>query len=57
MNQEEYNIQRIDLIDVIQGLKQLPDHYADLIIIDPPYNIKKDFGNNKDNLALQDYVR
>ena len=38
-------------------MKQLPDHYADLIIIDPPYNIKKDFGNNKDNLVLQDYVR
>ena len=47
--------QEIKLIDVIQGLKQLPDNYADLVIIDPPYNIKKDFGNNKDNLTLSAY--
>ena len=28
----------------------------DLILTDPPYNLKKDFGNNSDNLALNDFV-
>lgn len=31
-----------DLLDV---LPLLPDSFADLIIIDPPYNLTKDFGN------------
>lgn len=30
-----------DLFDV---LPLLPDHFADLIVIDPPYNLDKDFG-------------
>lgn len=49
--------QQVHLIDVIDGLKQIPDRSVDLIIIDPPYNIKKDFGNNKDNLELRSYVK
>ncbi|MDR1721193.1 MAG: site-specific DNA-methyltransferase [Endomicrobium sp.] len=28
----------------------------DIIITDPPYNIGKDFGNNKDKLSLRDYL-
>ena len=29
----------------------------DIVIADPPYNIGKDFGNNKDSLLLGDYVQ
>jgi len=43
-------------IDVIEGLTNIDDEIADIIIIDPPYNIGKDFGENKDNLSLNDYV-
>ena len=28
----------------------------DLILTDPPYNLKKDFGNNSDNLTLPDFI-
>ena len=48
---------QIHLMDCLVGLQQLPDNSADLIIIDPPYNIKKDFGNNKDNLSLAEYLK
>ena len=48
---------QVYLIDVLEGLKRLEDNSADLIIIDPPYNIKKDFGNNHDNLELDAYVQ
>lgn len=44
------------LIDVVDGLKQLSNSSADIIIVDPPYNFGKDFGVNKDNLELSDYL-
>lgn len=47
-------INKFNLIDVLSGLKLLDDESADIIIIDPPYNIGKDFGNNKDNMNLED---
>lgn len=43
-------------LDVIEGLSKIDDDVADIIIVDPPYNIGKDFGNNKDNLSLKQYV-
>lgn len=33
--------------DIIESLKVLPDKFADLIIIDPPYNLSKNFNGNK----------
>ena len=30
--------------DLLDALPLLPDHFADLIIIDPPYNLTKNFG-------------
>ena len=42
-----------DLLDV---LPYLPDHFADLIIVDPPYNLSKDFHGLKFNrMKDQDY--
>ena len=48
--------------DIILGdcrelIKKLPQGLKfDLIIADPPYNVGKDFGNNTDRRALNDYV-
>lgn len=44
-------------LDVVDGLKKIDDDVADIIIIDPPYNIGKNFGNNKDNLPLEEYIQ
>lgn len=52
--QEDWN--KFHLIDVIDGLKQIETNSIDIIISDPPYNIGKDFGLNKDNLELNNYL-
>ncbi len=33
--------------DMMEALEYLPEEFADLIIIDPPYNLTKDFHGNK----------
>ncbi|MDR3196085.1 MAG: site-specific DNA-methyltransferase [Endomicrobium sp.] len=38
-------------------MSRIDDNSVDIIIADPPYNIGKDFGNNKDNMLLQDYLK
>ena len=43
-------------IDVVEGLKKLDSNSADCIILDPPYNIGKDYGNNKTNLQMTEYI-
>lgn len=35
--------------DILEGLKIIPDEFADLIIIDPPYNLTKNFNGTKFN--------
>jgi len=42
--------------DCIQGMKQMTDNTADIIICDPPYNIGKDFGNDSDKQEMTDYL-
>jgi site-specific DNA-methyltransferase (adenine-specific) len=42
--------------DCIKGLKKLPNDSAQIIIVDPPYNIGKNFGNNKDKKELNEYL-
>lgn len=39
--------------DLLLALPLLPDSFADLIIIDPPYNLTKDFGGNKFNARTE----
>ena len=51
---EDWN--KFHLIDVVNGLKQIENSSIDIIISDPPYNIKKDFGSYKDNLNLNEYL-
>jgi site-specific DNA-methyltransferase (adenine-specific) len=48
---------KILLKDCVFGMKKIPSNSADIVIVDPPYNIKKNFGNNKDNLSLDEYVK
>lgn len=50
------NWNKIHLIDVVEGLKNIEDDSVDIIISDPPYNIGKDFGLCKDNMELNSYL-
>lgn len=49
---------RIKLIhgDTLIELKKLADKSIDLIVTDPPYNLKKDYGVSKDNLEFDKYL-
>ena len=49
-------LNKIILGDAVAELKKLPSESVDVIIIDPPYNIGKDFGNNKDKRELDEYI-
>ncbi|MFH1564245.1 MAG: transcriptional repressor LexA, partial [bacterium] len=49
-------LNKIILGDAVEELKKLPNESCDVIIIDPPYNIGKDFGNNLDKRELKEYV-
>ena len=49
-------LNKIILGDAIEGLRKLPSDSCDIVIIDPPYNIGKDFGNNIDKRELSEYV-
>lgn len=49
-------LNQIILGDCVEGIKKLPNESCDVIIIDPPYNIGKDFGNNTDRREISDYV-
>ena len=43
--------------DVLSLLKKIPKHLKfDVVIADPPYNIGKNFGNNTDNMKINEYV-
>lgn len=47
--------------DTLQVLPMLPDGFADLIVVDPPYNLTKKFGTmafrQKGEAAYRDYLR
>lgn len=51
------DINKFHLCDVADGLKTLESESADIIILDPPYNCGKDFGENKDNLEIEEYIK
>lgn len=46
--------------DLLKALPLLPDEFADLIIIDPPYNLTKNFGgkvfNERKDSAYEEYL-
>ncbi|KAJ3085834.1 hypothetical protein HK100_008910, partial [Physocladia obscura] len=43
-------------MDCIEGLQLLKSDSSQIIICDPPYNIRKDFGNNSDKQGFQEYL-
>ena len=50
-------LNQILLGDSLQILRQMPGNITfDLVIADPPYNIGKNFGNNRDRRRLTDYI-
>lgn len=49
-------LNRVILGDVLDGLRKLPTESCDIVIVDPPYNIGKDFGNNIDKKELSEYI-
>ncbi|XBE77829.1 site-specific DNA-methyltransferase [Mesomycoplasma ovipneumoniae] len=42
--------------NAIEELKKIESKSINLIITDPPYNLNKDYGNNKDNLEFEEYL-
>lgn len=50
-------LNKIILGDSVEELRKLPNNSCDVVIIDPPYNIGKDFGNNTDKRELSEYVK
>ena len=49
-------INKFHLFDVVYGLKKIRTESVDIVLIDPPYNIGKNFGNNKCDMLLEDYI-
>lgn len=44
--------------DIITTLKTLNKNYKfDVVIVDPPYNIGKNFGNNNDTMEMGEYIK
>ena len=43
--------------DCLELMKDIPDKSIDLVFVDPPYNVGKDYGTYKDNLPEEDYFR
>ena len=49
------NCNRLICGDAIDELSKMPGACVDLVIADPPYNLGKDYGNNRDMKAWYDY--
>ncbi len=43
-------------IDVLEGIKIIPDYSVDLIIADPPYGLGKDYGNDSDKKEYTEFL-
>jgi len=50
--------QRLEAVcgDAIEIMKPLPSESIHLIVTDPPYNLSKDYGNNKDTMEFSEYL-
>lgn len=50
----DYN--KVYNMDAIEGMKQIADESVDCVLVDPPYNIGKDFGNSRYKSEISEYV-
>lgn len=48
--------QKIILGDAVSEMKKIDSETFDLIIADPPYNLGKDYGNNRDTKDFEEYL-
>jgi len=48
-------INKIICGDCLEVMEEMPDGCVDLIVTDPPWNVKKDYGIYKDNLSAKEY--
>lgn len=53
---EKLPLNKIILGDALVEIRRIPEESCDVIVIDPPYNIGKDFGNNIDKREMGEYV-
>jgi len=47
---------KVNAGDAVEHIKNLQDDSIDCVLIDPPYNIGVDFGNNKTKESISEYV-
>ena len=47
---------RIHCQDALKGFEEIEDNSVDCVLLDPPYNIGVDFGNNRYKKEINDYV-
>ena len=47
---------QIQKVDVIAGLKSLPDNSIDLIVTSPPYNLSINYSDTEDNKSYDEYL-
>ena len=43
--------------DCIKGLVNVPDSSVDLVCVDPPYSLGKDYGNDSDKQSPEEYLK
>jgi len=56
MKYPEDFINKIICGDCLEVMREMPDKCVDLVLTDPPYNVKKDYGTYKDKLSLKKYL-
>ena len=56
MNAPARGIDRLICGDATREMARLAGGSVDLVVGDPPYNLGKDYGNNRDRRAWSDYV-
>jgi len=49
-------LNRIFNEDMLKGIDKIPNNFLDLVVVDPPYCLGKDYGNNSDKLKPKDYL-
>ncbi|GAG67236.1 unnamed protein product [marine sediment metagenome] len=57
MKYPEDFINKIIRGDCLDIMKEIPDKCVDLILVDPPYNVKIDYGEYKDKLKPKEYLK
>ena len=46
-------VNKVHCADCLEFMQQLPDACIDVVITDPPWNVKKDYGIYKDKLSRE----